>query len=58
VAWKIGLALAAGNMLGAWIATREAARRGAVFVRYLLIAVVTFAALRYLGIFDYILAKL
>jgi uncharacterized membrane protein YfcA len=50
VRWDIGLVLACGNMLGAWVATREAAKRGARFVRYLLIVVVSFAALKYLGV--------
>lgn len=50
VRWDAGLILACGNMLGAWLAAREAARRGAVFIRWLLIAVVTIAAARYLGL--------
>lgn len=52
IIWTVGLVLACGNMLGAWVATREAARRGAVFVRALLIVVVSLAALRYLGVLD------
>ncbi|PID56262.1 hypothetical protein CSB45_12070 [candidate division KSB3 bacterium] len=52
VLWGTGLTLAIGNMLGAWVATKEASKRGAVFVRWLLIVVVTFSAARYLGIFD------
>jgi hypothetical protein len=55
VRWGIGLVLAAGNMLGAWVATKEAARRGGRFVRYLLIAVVSFAALRYLGVIGWVI---
>jgi uncharacterized membrane protein YfcA len=35
-------------MLGAWVATHEAAKRGAPFIRWLLIAVVIAAATRYL----------
>jgi len=42
------LTLAAGNMLGAWVATHEAAKRGAPFIRWLLIVVVIAAATRYL----------
>jgi uncharacterized protein len=41
VRWDIGLVLGAGNMTGAWLGTRTAAKRGAKFVRWLLIAVVT-----------------
>jgi len=48
VRWDLGLTLAAGNMLGAWVATHEAAKRGAPFIRWLLIVVVAIAATRYL----------
>ena len=48
VRWDLGLTLAAGNMLGAWVATYEAAKRGAPFIRWLLIVVVIAAATRYL----------
>jgi hypothetical protein len=48
VRWDLGLALAAGSMLGAWAATHEAAKRGAPFIRKLLIVVVIVAAVRYL----------
>jgi uncharacterized membrane protein YfcA len=53
VQWGTGLILAIGNMLGAWVATKEAAKRGAVFVRWLLIIVVSISALRYLGILPF-----
>jgi uncharacterized membrane protein YfcA len=52
VVWKIGLILAVGNMLGAWIAARMAVKRGAVFVRWLLIIVVSVSAAKLLGVFD------
>jgi uncharacterized membrane protein YfcA len=48
VRWDLGLTLATGNMLGAWAATYEAAKRGAPFIRWLLIAVTAFSAVRYL----------
>ncbi len=48
VRWDLGLTLAAGNMLGAWVATHEAARHGTPFIRRLLIVVVIAAATRYL----------
>ncbi len=48
VRWDLGLALAAGNMLGAWVGTYEAAKRGAPFIRWLLIVVVTVVSTRYL----------
>jgi hypothetical protein len=55
VVWGIGLILAIGNMLGAWVAARMAVERGATFVRWLLIAVVTVSAAELLGLFDLIL---
>ena len=48
VRWDVGLPLAAGSMLGAWLATHEAAKRGAPFIRWLLIVVVTLSAIFYL----------
>lgn len=48
VRWDLGLPLAAGNMLGTWLATHEAAKRGAPFIRKLLIGVVILASIRYL----------
>ena len=52
VLWGTGLILAIGNMLGAWVATKEAAKRGAVFVRWLLIVMVAYSAANYLGVFE------
>lgn len=48
VRWDVGLPLAAGSMLGAWAATHEAAKHGASFIRWLLVAVVAASAIRYL----------
>ena len=50
VDWVIGFMLAIGNAFGGWLAARMAVDRGAVFVRYVLIAVVVVSALRLLGI--------
>lgn len=52
VVWSIGLILAVGQMLGAWVAARMAVKRGAVFVRWLLIAVIVVSAAQLLGLFD------
>jgi hypothetical protein len=52
VVWSVGLILALGNMLGAWVAARMAVERGAAWVRRLLIAVVTVSAAQLLGLFD------
>ncbi len=54
VRWSVGLILAVGNMLGAWVAARMAVARGATFVRWLLIAVVAVASAKLLGLFDLI----
>ncbi len=54
VLWGLGLILAVGNSLGAWAAARMAVERGANFVRWLLIAVVTISAANLLGIFSWI----
>ena len=40
----MGLLLAAGNMTGAWIGTRIAVKRGAVFIRYFVLAAILVAA--------------
>jgi uncharacterized membrane protein YfcA len=40
VDWTLGLLLAAGQALGAWIAARMAVKRGAKFVRWVVIAVI------------------
>ena len=52
VVWTIGLIVAVGQMAGAWVAARMAVKRGAVFVRWLLIAVVAVSAAQLLGLFD------
>ena len=49
VRWFIGLIVAVGNMLGAWVASRMAVKKGAGFVRWLLIAVVAVSAVLLLG---------
>ena len=50
VEWGIGLVLAMGNMLGAWVGVRLAVERGAEFVRWLLIVVVIVSAIEFLGV--------
>jgi len=51
VLWGLGFLLAVGNALGGWVAARMAVERGAVFVRWLLIAVVAVSAAQLLGLF-------
>lgn len=53
VNWFIGFILALGNMLGAWIATRFAVEKGAIWVRRILIAVVIISAASLLDIYAY-----
>jgi len=54
VRWEIGLILAIGNMSGAWVASRLAVKRGAKFVHWLLLFVVTFSGIYLLGGIDLI----
>lgn len=54
VNYKIGLILAAGNMLGAYIASKFAVDWGPKFVRYVLLVVLFSASLKLFGVFDYI----
>ncbi|MGD8322961.1 MAG: sulfite exporter TauE/SafE family protein [Gammaproteobacteria bacterium] len=48
VRWGLGLLLAAGNAGGAWVAARMAIARGAPFVRWMLIVILTLASIRML----------
>jgi hypothetical protein len=50
VDWIAGLTLAAGNMMGAWIAANTAVKKGAGFVRIVLLVMIFFAALDMLGV--------
>lgn len=58
VDYKIGFTLAAGNMLGAYIAANFALSLGAKFIRYLLLGVIVFASLKFLGIYEYLYQKM
>ncbi|MBD3298512.1 MAG: TSUP family transporter, partial [candidate division Zixibacteria bacterium] len=58
VNWTVGLVLAIGNMLGAFVATRMAVKRGAGFVRILLILVVIVSAVEFLGIRQFVMSAL
>lgn len=49
-----GILLAVGSMLGAYLATKVAVKWGPKFVRVVLITVVSLAAFRFLGIYDFI----
>lgn len=58
VIWHVGLVLGIGNMLGAWVASRVAVRRGAVWVRRLLIVIVAGSAGELLGVYDWLASLL
>jgi uncharacterized protein len=55
VDYKIGLVLAAGNMLGAWIGSKAAVKKGAGFVRYILIIALVLSSAKLFGLLDFIL---
>ena len=52
VNWGIGLVLAIGNMLGAWVAARFAVEKGAVWVHRLVVGILALAAASLLGLFS------
>ncbi|NPA67312.1 MAG: sulfite exporter TauE/SafE family protein [Chlorobi bacterium] len=54
VNFEYGLILAAGNMAGAFVASKFAVDWGPKFVRYVLLIALFFASLELFGVFDYI----
>jgi uncharacterized membrane protein YfcA len=56
VDWGIGLLLASGNMLGAWVATGWAVERGSAWVRRILLLTIALSAAYLLGMVDWLLA--
>lgn len=52
--WVAGGVLGVGNMIGAWLATRFAAEKGAVWVRRFVIVVVLVSAAQLLGVFEWV----
>jgi uncharacterized membrane protein YfcA len=57
VDFKIGLILAIGNMIGAWIGSRTAVSWGPKFVRIVLLVAVFISSLKLLGFFDLVLGQ-
>ena len=55
VDYTVGLTLAVGNMAGAYIASRLAVKKGAKFVRYILLFALVAMAAKLFGIFDFLL---
>ncbi len=54
--FTIGLVLASGSMIGAFIASRFAVNWGPKYVRYILLTVILFSAIKFLGIYDFVLS--
>jgi uncharacterized protein len=54
VNWRAGFVLAAGSMVGAWLATRFASGKGAAWVRIFVIVVVAVSAAQLLGVLDWL----
>jgi len=50
VHWQFGLIHAIGNIIGAWIATRLAIKRGVEFVRWVIIVIILIFSADLLGI--------
>jgi uncharacterized membrane protein YfcA len=50
VHWQFGLIHAIGNIIGAWIATRLAIKRGVEFVRWVIIIIILVFSADLLGI--------
>jgi hypothetical protein len=56
--WSIGIVLGVGNMIGAWLATRFAIDKGAVWVRRFVIVVIIVSAAQLLGVFEWVRTQL
>lgn len=54
VNYKIGFTLAIGNMLGAFVASRIAVKKGPQLVRYILLIALIISASKLLGLFDWL----
>lgn len=54
VNYKVGLTLAIGNMLGAFVGSRLAVKKGPQLVRYILLIALVISASKLLGLFDFI----
>ncbi|MFA8436578.1 MAG: sulfite exporter TauE/SafE family protein [Marinifilaceae bacterium] len=50
--YQMGFTLAVGNMIGAYVAAHFAVSWGAKFVRYILMGVLVFASVKFLGVYD------
>ena len=50
VYWKYGLIHAIGNIIGAWLAARLAIKKGAGFIRYILLVLIVIVILQLVGV--------
>lgn len=48
VDWTVGIILAAGNMIGAFIAAKTAIRTGTGFIKWLVVAMILFSAIQFI----------
>jgi uncharacterized membrane protein YfcA len=58
ILWVPGLVLGVGNMIGAWLGTHVAVRKGTVWVRWFVIVVVLASAAQLLGVFEWVGGRL
>jgi len=54
VDYQLGLILGFGNIIGAFIGSKMAVKRGAIFIRYILLIAVLLSSLELFGVFSYI----
>ncbi len=51
--WTFGLVMAFGNMIGAWIASRMAVKKGVPFVKWVIVLVILMTAAQMFGFYDF-----
>ncbi|VAW27641.1 hypothetical protein MNBD_BACTEROID07-2095, partial [hydrothermal vent metagenome] len=51
--WAFGLIMALGNMIGAWIASRMAVKKGVAFVKWVIVLVILMTAAQMFGLYDF-----
>jgi uncharacterized membrane protein YfcA len=51
--WAYGLIMAVGNMAGAWLASRMAVKKGVVFVKWVIVAVILMTSAQMFGLYDF-----
>ncbi|HFB61421.1 MAG TPA: sulfite exporter TauE/SafE family protein [Bacteroidetes bacterium] len=51
--WGYGLVMALGNMLGAWMASRMAVKKGVAFVKWVIVVVILVTSAQMFGLYDF-----